>query len=141
MDRDLKHFEMYVQRIQMYAESMQIKLEYSDADGEGAYIPSRNKIRVDPDLSESREIAVLLHELGHALDDTLADAKTYGAIERAYKRVYRGRTTPAQRQLVIECEERAWEYGARLAKKLGIRLGKWYSGIRDENLGTYRRRE
>ncbi len=136
---DLKHYGRYIRYIKAYCSAIHLSLEFSNKDDEGAYIPSLRKIRVDPDLPESSQLAVLLHELGHVLDDTLLAKKKFRQMERAYMKVYSHKCSKKQKRVVYRAELRAWEYGRVIAKILDIRLGKWYDKYRSKCLQGYRK--
>lgn len=131
-----KHAE-YIQRLERFAKVLGIKVEYAPEDGEGSYSPAHKKIKIDPDLSPSEEVATFLHELGHAVDDMLIDDKVYALIDEAYTLVYKDKVTPKQQALVMNCERRAWQYGRSIAKQLKIRLGKWYTSVERDCLRRY----
>lgn len=135
----LKNHDRYLQRLEQYAEASGLAIKYADEPCEGAFIPSRNYIRIDPSLADAAEIATILHELGHSIDDTLVNPETCQKLEAAYRQVYGKKCTKRQSALVIECEERAWKFGRALAKKLRIPLGKWYDKQEKEALEAYRR--
>ena len=137
--RALKNYSKYLKKIELYAKAIGIKIEYKTEYDDGAYIPSKRKIRLDPDLSPTRDIAVLLHELGHALDDHLINKKYSIAINAAYRALENDRQTMNQRALILECEYRAWRYAKVLAKKLQIPLGSWFFSVKNEYLKEYRR--
>ena len=97
----------------------------------GEYVSGKRVINLDENMDESEEIAVLLHELGHFMDDMeypkLNSEKillaAYGDIYAKEENVVLSRKA---RDLVVECERRAWEKGRVVAKKLKIPLGSWY---------------
>lgn len=126
MGRPLKRYDDYLDKLKLYAEACEITIEYKSVDGDGVYVPSRRKIVLDPDLPESTEIATLLHEIGHSMDDTLINKRTEKVMDRAYKAFYDQSASKKQVEKVVECEKRAWIYGRSIAKKLRIPLGKWY---------------
>lgn len=136
---DLKNYEAYVKTIRLYAKAIGVKIVYEDQDGDGAYVPKYRKIRVDPDLSETRELSVLLHELGHMWDFALIDKTTERKVDFASKAVYKNKATTKQLRFLIQCERRAWNYGRAIAKKLGIPLGKWYERVQNDCLSSYRK--
>lgn len=136
-EKPLKNYRLYVKAIQLYAKAIHIKLEFSAYDGDGAYVPSKRLIRVDPELSEAPTVAVLLHELGHALDDTLMSKKRFREVDRAYRNVDTPRYKK-HKKAILRTERRAWEYGKIIAKILGISLGKWYDNARDLRLKAYK---
>ena len=136
IDRKLKNYEKYLSKIEFYAKAIGIKIEYAEEPSEGAYIPARHKVRIDTDLSESSEIATLLHELGHEMDDTLT-VPVY-KLERAYEATYKDKPTKAQLKLVLECERKAWYYGKVIAAKLKIKLGKWYDECEKNAIAGYK---
>ena len=127
--RDLKYYSEYVTSIENYASACGITIKYDNMDGEGSYEPHKRWLRISPDLSQSCEIAVLLHELGHCLDDTLVSKKMEPKLSKAYNAIYKDKYTKTQLALVVACERRAWKMGRAVAKKLRIRLGKWYDEI------------
>lgn len=122
----LKNYKKYKTKLLAYAKVVNLKVEFKEESSDGVYIPSRSKIRVDDLLEESEEIATLLHELGHALDDKLDIEAFPKSLERAYKQVYTGKPSKPQLNMVVECEKTAWNLGRVIAKKLRIKLGKWY---------------
>lgn len=135
----LKHYHAYMERLKAYAEAVGLDIKYGDLDGEDGYFsPHRRYIKIDNDLSESYEIAIILHELGHSLDDTVADMKTESEADTAYSAMYRDKATKKQNKIVIACEKRAWKYGRKLAKQLDIRLGKWFDEAKSECLKAYK---
>jgi hypothetical protein len=136
--RSLKNYELYIDKLKAYAKACEISIVYRTEPCDGAYIPTRREVVLDPDLEESTEVAVLLHELGHSLDDSLF-TKTYDRkLDRALTAADNGTATPEQVEMVIECEKRAWVYGRSIAKRLRIRLGKWYDKEESNNLLSYR---
>jgi hypothetical protein len=137
MGRSLKNHDAYLDKLKAYAQACEITVEWKNEDGDGAYIPSLRKIKIDPDLPDSTEIATLLHELGHSLDDTLYSKSVMRVLDRAYKAVYHKKPTQQQLQSVLDCEKRAWTFGRSIAKKLRIPLGKWYAAEEAEALKIY----
>lgn len=138
MGRSLKNYDIYIEKIQAYTEACEITIEYKDVPGDGAYMPSRRVISVDKDLPESTEIATLLHEMGHSMDDTLYDKRSMKILDKAFPAFYNGTATEAQKAAVIECERRAWVFARGIAKKLRIPLGKWFDKEENEALSDYR---
>jgi hypothetical protein len=139
--RDLKNYEQYRDKLLGYAQACEINVEYKPEDGDGAWISTRRKIRIDPDLAPSTEIATLLHELGHVLDDTRSKGGMDQRIEKAYHAVYHKKPTRKQHEMVLKRERAAWEHGRGIAKKLRIRLGKWFEDEMAEALREYRAQE
>lgn len=135
---DLKYYGEYRDRIEQYAAACGIKIKYDNKDGEGSYEPHKRLIRIDPNLSDSCEIAVLLHELGHCLDNNLLTKKIDKKLSKAYTAVYRARETKKQLAIVVRCEIRAWKYARAIAKKLRIPLGKWFDDIQKYCIYDYK---
>lgn len=135
--RALKLYDEYLQRLELYAKASNILLVLAPEDSDGAYIPSRNMIRVDPDLTDSHQIAVILHELGHSLDDRLVDKKFASRVDRVYSSYYAGKIKGTQLEFLLDTERRAWEYGRAIAKITKIPLGQWYDAAKDYCLRTY----
>lgn len=132
----LRRYEDYLTKLQHYAAACDIEIEYRLEPSDGLYIPSQRKVVLDKDLEPGEEIATLLHELGHMLDDALQEPDSN--LNRAYQAVYRKKPTINQRRLVLECEQRAWDCGRGIAKKLRIPLGKWYDREMQDALQSYR---
>lgn len=137
--RKLKNHEKYRQALLGFAKSLNIKVVFKYDDGNGSYIPESRKIIIDNELTNSDEIATLLHELGHVLDEGLIkDSPFYNRLNKAYGRIYKKSVTKAQKALVIKCEKRAWVYGRAIANILGIKLGLWYESIAKQCIDAYR---
>ena len=135
----LKNYTLYLSKIERYAKLCNIKITYCQCDGDGSFSSSRRRIRIDNDLSEAKEVAVLLHELGHALDDSMPTGPKARKTNAAYANMYdKLKVTDIQLSLIIECEQRAWNIGRAIAKKLSIRLGKWYDNHEKECLDNYK---
>ena len=95
---------------------------------------------MDDSLSQTDEIATLLHEIGHALSDLFdtpdADIK---AINNAYGMIYtQEKVSDKNMSIVLATEQRAWDNGRELAKRLKIKLGKWYSDVEKACLKEYK---
>lgn len=136
--RSLPNYDKYMQRLETFAKILGIKIEYGQEDGEGSFSPSHRKIKLDTDLQPSEEVATLLHELGHAIDDMLVDKTIERSINAAYSIIYDTKGTVKQRDIVMNCEKRAWHYGRKIAKQLKIKLGKWYRNQELDCLRRYR---
>ena len=136
---NLKHYDVYMEKLHAYAQATGIKVVYNYKDEESAYIQSRNQIKLDPQMSQSFEIAVFLHELGHSLDIATLDphSKAYIRMEKAYAALYSRKFTKKQREEVLATEARAWDYAKIIAKQCKIRLGKWFTNAKDECLESY----
>lgn len=135
--RSLKHYEKYKEKLLKYASGLELRVEFKEEFSEGIYLPSKRLIRVDTELDESTEIAVLLHELGHAIDDAMTEEALLGPIGKAYSALYKGKPTTKQVTLVLKCEANAWELGKMIAKQLRIPLGKWYDYEITTSLDAY----
>lgn len=136
--RALKNYDKYLQQIELYARALKVEIIYKTDPSDGAYDQRGSKLTIDPDLSESCEIATLLHELGHATDYSLIDIKSSCKIFDAYSKVYDDGGTKKDLKLVIESEVRAWDNGILIAKRLKIKLGKWYYMERESALNSYK---
>ncbi len=136
---DLKHFELYKDRLLDYAAAHNLKVIMSDSDGDSTFVPATRTIKIDPELEPTEEIASFLHELGHFFDDTLRidGSPEWEALNNAYRTVYRKNCTDDQLTLIIACELRAWKNGRAIARTLKIRLGKWYDAYKFECLRAY----
>lgn len=130
-----------------YAESMHIKVIYSDVNADAQWSPISRTITLSHSFkNDPKEIALFLHELGHARDDfSIRDRGYVKYIDLCYKRfnkltlknqkkVY---ITNNQKMTVIYTEHRAWENGIDIAKQLKIKLGKWYYEEMNDGLKNY----
>lgn len=135
--RKLANYDLYITNIQLYIRASKLKLKYKEVNM-GAYIPSRNLIVIDTDLTDSEEIAIILHELGHALDHVLINKTDFDICEKAYAAVYAEKYTGKQKREVLKRERTAWKYGEAIAKMLRIPLGSWYYACRKVCLDDYR---
>ncbi len=134
---NLKHYEIYMQILENYAKGLRIKITYSPRNDLGVYSSTTRRIGLDSELSQSWEVATLLHELGHCIDDASQPEDALPNVWDAYRAVYSGDFKAKHKKLVVECEKRAWQCGRGLAKKLGIKLGKWYTDVEQECLQDY----
>ena len=137
--RNLKNYLLYLEKIETYAQVLDIKIEHKTEPSDGVYIPTRRTIRIDPDLDESSDIATLLHELGHAIDDHFSHGGIDPKTEAAYRVVYNGNPSEAQLKLVVEAEKLAWLNGRKIAKALRIPLGKWYDDEEKDAIRLYKK--
>ena len=127
-----------------YAESMHIKVVYSDVNACAQWAPTTKTITLSNDFSgKKEEIAFLLHELGHARDDYSQRDKGYTKyLDLCYKRFNKlinnkCYMTNNQKMSVIYTEHRAWEHGIDIDNSLGIKLGKWYYKEMKDGLLSY----
>lgn len=136
----LKHYTSYLERLHAFSAAMGVKvISDEDVDGEGIWLPTRNTIKIDQNMTQTDEIATFLHELGHMLDDIKSlPAKEMAKLDKAYKSFYASKAKKTQITLVYECEKKAWNNARNIAKKLKIRLGKWYYHAEVESLKGYR---
>lgn len=140
MDRKLKNYKIYLKRLKLFARANKVSIVIAESDSEGVWMPLVRRIRLDENLSNSVEIASLLHELGHSIDDLmwvkLAESKE---VDKAYEAMYSEKVSSKQRKIVVEFEERAWKNARNIAKRLNIRLGKWYYKTEKKFLNTYKK--
>lgn len=127
-DGTLKHYEVYIDKLENFANSIGVKIIRGHEPGEGSWSPSKNRIKLDEALSEVDEVSTLLHELGHCIDDKLFNDYSED-LHRAYTALYKRKFTKKQLLDVLATEKRAWKLGRKIASMLKIRLGKWYDTI------------
>ncbi len=138
----LKNYNKYLKLLLEYAKLCRVEVyenELEDADGD--YY--KRVINLDKKLSQSSEIAVLLHELGHFLDEMVNPVlNERPELNRAYEifndPLFMGEMTYKQRKALIACEKRAWVYGKVIAKKLKIKLGSWYDKEMRAGMSCYK---
>lgn len=138
MGRRLKNHDLYMQKLEIYAAASGIAVEWAEEEHEGAWVPTRRLIRIDPHLIESTEVATFLHELGHSEDDSFANLKRWKRLDRAYSAFSRQTHSEAQYRAVMGCETRAWTIGRAIAKRLKIPLGRWFDAEEAASLADYR---
>lgn len=136
--RPLKNFEDYMDKLRRYAKGCGIKIVYTDCPGDGQYNPQLRQVKLDKDLPESTEVATLLHELGHSLDESLSNKRIIGFYDKAYLAFYSSKGTKKQKLAVLACERRAWVFARAIARNLQIRLGKWFELEQREALRGYK---
>jgi len=137
-DRKLKNYDRYLQSLEMYIKASGLTIKYATQPGDGSYSLKFRRITVDPDLTETEELAVILHELGHSLDDLMVNKSTERALTAAYTASELNSATKEQRRRVLRCEKRAWKYARATAKKLNIPLGVWFDNIQAACLKDYK---
>lgn len=135
--RKLKNFDLYIQKINLMVEASGLKVTYKELGTDAEYVPTRRGINVDNDLPQSNEVAALLHELGHHSDDSLLDSKYCAKLSKAYRAVYTSTPSVKQLALVLECENRAWNYAVGIAKQLKIPLGRWFYSYKELCIKDY----
>lgn len=138
-DIDIPNYSIYHKKLVRFIHSLGVKLiEKDDAEDDGMYIPLRKTIRIAGELGPAEEIAVLLHEVGHVLDEIVGFKLHTASLEKAYAAIYTGKFTEHQRKLVLRTEKRAWVNARELARYLKIPLGKWFSDTQKQCLNDYR---
>lgn len=138
-DISLKHVDSYRRRLLNFAKAIGIQVIYTAGTDDGAYIPSKNKIKIGDNFSDSTEIATLLHELGHVISDIGIDQKEHKVQDGAYRVIYTEKYTQRHLEVVLACEKKAWCIGRNIASALKIKLGSWYLKEEKAALKSYRR--
>ncbi len=137
---DLKHYSKHLKKLKTYANALGIKIIYKkNPISEGVYVHTRNLIYIEKELSESTEIAVLLHELGHAIDTDFMTPKRCYKIEKAYDAAEKGKLTTYNRRIILKCERDAWNRARLIARRLKIKLGKWFDEAEEVCLDSYKK--
>lgn len=115
-----------------------IRICYSDLQfDDGQWTNYLNRIDLASDLDLKEELATLLHECGHYLDDYSNGENRQ--LDKAYNKYNSGvLITTKEYRLIYACEKRAWLNGRKLARQLKIRLGKWFDKEMRSSLAVYR---
>lgn len=131
----LKNYNLYLKRLLDYSKLAKVVVwdkpmakPNDDSNYLGEYLTRGRVINLESTLTQKETLAVLLHELGHFLDEMLNPEKANNKnLLSAYQKFFVNKPmTPKQKLLILECETTAWNYGKGLAKKLKIPLGDWY---------------
>jgi len=139
MTTNLKHYKVYVNRLELFSRAIGVKIVIKPYADEGIWLPWTRVVKVDSELDEAEQVATILHELGHALDDILTPSGRYSdRIYKAYRATYRNKQSKAQLKLVIDAQKIAWKYGRDIAQRLRIRLGKWYDEAEKVSIKSYK---
>lgn len=138
----IKNYTTYYNKLLAYAELCGVKVYFAELkDNEqgkdmGEYLYKNRSINLNKKMTEKETLAVLLHELGHFMDDKINPKSR--STERAYEKLNNNKKlTPHQRELIIRCERVAWEYGEGLAKKFKIPLGSWFYNELQAGMSNY----
>lgn len=135
---NLKHYKKYLKSLVKFANAIGLKVEFKPEAGDGVYLASYRKIRIDDDMTQAETISTLLHEIGHALDDFVSGDLGDIKVHKAYHAMYYGKPTKKQRAHVVRCEKKAWDNGVSVALHLKIRLGAWYFNHMHASINSYR---
>lgn len=135
--RKLKNYLIYKKKLLDFASAVGVAISYSNVPGDGMYIG--RVIQLDSSMSQSSEIATLLHELGHLLDDLSLSVDEYNRINAAYAQIYKEKFSKRHKATVLEREKIAWKYGENLATQLRIKLGNWFYDEEKAAIKTYRK--
>lgn len=139
VDIPLKHYKKYVKKIELFAFAIGVKIIRCESDDDGIWLPWTRVVKISENMSEAEEIATLLHELGHAIDDIITPSGRYAqSTYRAYRALYKNKQTKRQLKIVLAAEKKAWKYGRDIANRLRIRLGRWYNTIEEDSLESYK---
>lgn len=134
---NLKNYKKHLSKLIALANAFGVTVEFKPEIDDGIYIPSKRKIRIDDDMTQTETIATLLHEIGHLLDDVANIDVNHRQMSKAYRAVYHGRPTKLQKIVVVNCEYRAWVIGQTLALALKIKVGTWYNVHMESALNSY----
>lgn len=140
----LKNYHKYLNILLDYAKLCKVTIWTKSLKNEytGEFVPSGRFINLSDDLDDSEEIATILHELGHFYDQQAdEDFNNNFQLNRAYNRMHRlgdkATFTKKEKQMILECEARAWNHGRVIAKKFKIPLGSWYDAEELAGLSEY----
>lgn len=128
----IKNHDKYLKKLKMYAKSRNIKIQHkNNFEYEGCFYPNWRLIVLDADLEDDEEIAILLHELGHTLDDLIQTKEVQHQYDLA-------KVSKKADKAIMDAEKRAWNFAKLIAKDLRIPLGKWFYYYKKICLNSYR---
>lgn len=134
----LKNYKKYFIRLYNYSLANGIDLVRDEEPDGGSYSPARSKITVSDELTNSTEIAIILHELGHAIDQLVLKEKDMVRLDNAYRTYYSTNNSYRRANKVLQSEMRAWRYGEAIAKRLKIHTGSWFKKAKKDCLSVYK---
>lgn len=134
----IKNYTTYYNKLIAYSNLMHITIYFNTIkENDGSFF--KRVIYLDSTLTEKETLAVLLHELGHFIDEMI-NPKRYSSKRAcaAYENMFVGnKLTLLQKKRIIEIEQAACNYGQVLAKKLKIKTGRWYKKEMNSKMGIY----
>jgi Zn-dependent peptidase ImmA (M78 family) len=124
----------------MLADALGIKVFYIKdlADSDGVFFPGRRHIYLEASLKAHTAVSILLHELGHVVDDLQAPYQANKALSVAYHAFYNDKANTTQQRLVLATEVKAWNIGERLATIHNISLHPKHKTYRKVSLSAYK---
>ena len=132
----LANYKQYYDKLEHFIHASGLKLLVTSTVDGGEYRPRSRTVVIDDSLDESEEIAIILHELGHAFVDFDPPVTSY--LYAVYKRYEESKPlTPAERVEIMSTERSAWIMGEHIAKLLHIPLGKWYRSVKNSCLAGH----
>lgn len=131
-------FKYRLAKLRLAAAGLGFTLKFKEVDSDGLYVYLRRAIYVDKDLEPEDALAVVLHEMGHMIDDLSTSIQEDIKINKAYTAIEGARATKYHKRIVMAREKRAWICGENLAKMLRIPLGKWFYRMKTECLKSYK---
>jgi len=135
----MKNYGLYLKKLLRFALALGITVSRRPLqEHEGWYEPKSHSIVMDDDLDDEDTIAILLHELGHAVDEYRIERLNQPIRMKAYGAVYDDTATKLQTKMVLEDEKVAWKIGRLIAKQLKIPLGKWYKRNERDGMWVYK---
>lgn len=137
LEQNLKHYNKHKKKIHTFASALGIKIVPKPYAEDGAFSAARRLVEIDSQLGEANTIAVLLHELGHAIQYYFGTEFNVRRVDEAYRTTEKT-VTKSQRDLLVRYETEAWNCGECIASALNIDLGVWFFEIKRYYLNHYR---
>lgn len=143
---NIKNYNIYLNKLLDYCKLVNVvvydaklKNDKDDSYFTGEYRTRGRVIKLEESLTQKETLAVLLHEIGHFIDEMFDPEKAnHKNLLSAYQKFFSNKPmTHKQKLLIIDCETTAWNYGRVLAKKLKIPVGDWFEKEMMAGLAEY----
>lgn len=137
LEKNLKHYNLYMTKLIAFANCLGLKVIIRATEEDGFFSAKRNCIVVDEELSQANKVAVILHELGHAVQHYFGSELSWTKVSTAYSKTNTN-ITHKQVKTLVQYETEAWNIGFIIADILRIPKGKWLHSTKKYYVDHYR---